>query len=228
MSNGLYISEIFESIDGEVTGHYQGRLTTFIRLAGCSLKCNWGCDTPYAMDKSEAKYMNIDDITLEIEKIGNHNLTITGGEPLEQVVSLCALLEPLIDDYSINIETNGVMSIPERLQNGITYTMDYKLPSSGFDKKKHHNLDNYKCLRSEDFIKFVILTEQDYKEAIKAKRRFQRDEDTQFVNFAFGLVNNGMYPNCEFTYKTLIKRLQEDKQYDVIVNVQLHKLLNLK
>jgi 7-carboxy-7-deazaguanine synthase len=45
----LQIAEIFESIHGEINGHHQGRVCTFIRTSGCNLKCPY-CDTPNTQD----------------------------------------------------------------------------------------------------------------------------------------------------------------------------------
>ena len=48
----MKVIEIFESIQGEARN--QGKLTTFIRLAGCNLDCSY-CDTRYAKDSEEIK-----------------------------------------------------------------------------------------------------------------------------------------------------------------------------
>ena len=45
----MILNEIFSSIDGE--GLRQGELATFLRFAGCNLKCSY-CDTEYAQEKS--------------------------------------------------------------------------------------------------------------------------------------------------------------------------------
>lgn len=37
----MKIAEIFQSIHGEVNGHHQGRICTFIRFSGCNLKCHY-------------------------------------------------------------------------------------------------------------------------------------------------------------------------------------------
>ena len=43
----MIVNEIFGSIDGE--GIRTGELATFIRLAGCNLRCSY-CDTLYALN----------------------------------------------------------------------------------------------------------------------------------------------------------------------------------
>ena len=51
----LKVVEIFDSIDGE--GKRTGQPCTFIRLAGCNLRCSY-CDTLYALfgEKEECVY----------------------------------------------------------------------------------------------------------------------------------------------------------------------------
>ena len=77
----MILNEIFSSIDGE--GLRQGELATFLRFAGCNLKCSY-CDTEYAQEKSKKKKKSIEDIFSIVAKLKNKNITITGGEPLLQ------------------------------------------------------------------------------------------------------------------------------------------------
>ena len=51
----MKVVEIFDSIDGE--GKRTGQPCTFIRLAGCNLRCSY-CDTLYALfgEKEECVY----------------------------------------------------------------------------------------------------------------------------------------------------------------------------
>ena len=48
----MKVVEIFKSIDGE--GIRAGFPVTFIRLAGCNLRCEY-CDTTYSYDVSKQK-----------------------------------------------------------------------------------------------------------------------------------------------------------------------------
>ena len=75
----MIVNEIFSSIDGE--GLRTGELTTFIRLAGCNMRCSY-CDTAYALNSSSGREMSINEIVREIEKYKVNNITLTGGEPL--------------------------------------------------------------------------------------------------------------------------------------------------
>ena len=78
----LKIVEIFDSIDGE--GKRTGQPCTFIRLAGCNLRCSY-CDTLYALfgEKEECVYeeMSVQEIMKRVNPLYKR-VTLTGGEPL--------------------------------------------------------------------------------------------------------------------------------------------------
>lgn len=148
----MKLVEIFDSIDGE--GIRAGELTTFIRFAGCNLRCSY-CDTQYAQQNSFAENVSQENIIAQVRRIGNRNITITGGEPLLQK-ELPELLEKLTD-YSVNIETNGSVDILPFQRSNTIITMDYKCPSSGMEKSMFtENLSN---LRGRDVLKFVMQDE---------------------------------------------------------------------
>lgn len=149
----MVVNEIFGSIDGE--GLRTGELTTFIRLAGCNIKCSY-CDTLYAIKPNAGKEMSIKQIISEVEKLGNKNITITGGEPLIHE-NIDKLINSLIEKkYKINIETNGTINI-EKYINRCLITMDYKTPSSLMEKKML--LTNLEKLTENDVLKFVVKEE---------------------------------------------------------------------
>ncbi|HXK93316.1 MAG TPA: 7-carboxy-7-deazaguanine synthase, partial [bacterium] len=52
----MRISEIFRSIQGESS--FAGLPCTFVRTAGCSLRCAY-CDTGYALDKRSGEEMSL-------------------------------------------------------------------------------------------------------------------------------------------------------------------------
>lgn len=148
----MKVNEIFKSIDGE--GLRTGELTTFIRLAGCNLRCSY-CDTCYALKNSNGTEMSVDEIVKRAKKYDYRNITLTGGEPLihkdvdDLISKLCE------NGFYVNIETNGSVPIDKYILNkNILITMDYKLPSSGVEKNM--NLNNLEKLRKNDVLKFVI------------------------------------------------------------------------
>lgn len=99
------VVEIFTSIQGE--GTWMGRPFTFVRLAGCNLRCPW-CDT----DVSAAGKLGADTIAAGCK---DHDVVITGGEPtIHNLRPLIAALRA--SDNSewrryIAIETNGTNPI---------------------------------------------------------------------------------------------------------------------
>lgn len=148
----MMVNEIFKSIDGE--GLRTGELTTFIRLAGCNLRCSY-CDTCYALKNSNGTKMSVDEIVKKAKKMDYRNITLTGGEPLIHK-DVDDLISKLCDNgFYVNIETNGSVPIDKYILNkNILITMDYKLPSSGVEKNM--NLNNLEKLRENDVLKFVI------------------------------------------------------------------------
>ena len=79
----LKINEIFKSIQGEST--YAGLPCTFVRLAGCNLRCTY-CDTNYAY--YDGKELTDDEIVKKIDEYGVKCVEFTGGEPLLQEENL--------------------------------------------------------------------------------------------------------------------------------------------
>lgn len=153
----MKITEIFSSIDGE--GIRAGELATFIRVAGCNLRCNY-CDTKYSLKESDGIEMSIQEILKEVDKYKVKNITITGGEPLihsdmENLINL--LLEK---EYNVNIETNGAVHIDKYL-NKCLITMDYKCTSSLMKDKMI--VENIEKLTENDVLKFVVR-KQDFKD----------------------------------------------------------------
>ena len=89
----MNVIEIFASIDGE--GSRQGLLTTFLRLHDCNIRCSY-CDTTYSYGiDSVFTEMTVAEVANVIESLGNHRITITGGEPLLQEVAVVELIDEL-------------------------------------------------------------------------------------------------------------------------------------
>ena len=188
----MKIVEIFDSIEGE--GKRAGELTTFIRTAGCNLRCSY-CDTSYAQSICTGKEMSINEI---ISKINYNNVTITGGEPLIQEDIKALIGQLCMKGFYINIETNGSV-ILEKFRKGRNkrsicnnpfFTMDYKCYSSNMNKEmKNENLAD---LTPKDVIKFVVQDEIDLAQVyqlrkVKAKKYispvFSKIEPYRIVDF---------------------------------------------
>ncbi len=146
----MFLSEIFSSWQGE--GPWAGVKQVFVRLAGCSLGCSY-CDTPEARRPSSSSRIERVPLSREFEPVANpltpeevaavvgglwdpsyHSVSLTGGEPLEQVEDLRALML-LLRGASIPtyLESNG--TLPAALGRVVDLadfiSMDIKLDTAG-------------------------------------------------------------------------------------------------
>jgi len=113
MNEQVDVVEMFISVNGE--GDEMGRRTAFVRVFGCTANCPQ-CDTPYGKgDKTEeVKKISGQDIINFCHKNHMKHVTITGGEPFEQV-GIREIIRFLIQHgVSVTIETNGIQK-PEAL-----------------------------------------------------------------------------------------------------------------
>jgi 7-carboxy-7-deazaguanine synthase len=210
----IKISEIFTSIDGEVNHWGQGGLTTFIRFAGCNLRCSY-CDTEYAQKEDEAEVMSVTDI---LDRVEAPKVTITGGEPMMQENALMHVLIPALArrEIKITIETNGSLPIwtPSWAGDLVGWVVDFK-----FEYAKQMQLNNFIMRGEQDWIKFVIDKEDDYREMMKQARFFRRCLTKG--RMAVSTTQN-------ISPKWVINKLIKDNQWDISLNVQLHKCINVK
>lgn len=219
----MKIVEIFDSIDGE--GLRTGQTATFIRLAGCNLRCSY-CDTAYALfgeDKPcEYTEIPVDEVVKRVN-MSFKRITLTGGEPLlcPDSAELCSRLTRL--GCEVNIETNGAVDITEFLDkteydNRIFFTIDYKLPSSGMtDKMIWSNFEN---LRSHDVIKFVVGSDEDAQEMIKITELLNGIYKTDKPYIYAGAVFGSYDPS-----RLVELILREPVLKDVVFQLQIHKFI---
>jgi len=208
----INIISIFESIDGEVTSFHQGAMTTFIRLAKCNLRCIY-CDTTYSF--VEGNKTTVNDVYNAVAKLKPKKVTITGGEPLLQSEAVDALLELLVQNgYLVSVETNGTMPITRKHEH-ISWVFDYKLPSSKMEEKMQ--LSHFKDLSENDWVKFVINNEDDFKRALAVRKIIEFSGSR--ARFAYSPVF-GVYPTDK-----LVDDLMMQGEGDEIVSLQLHKVI---
>ena len=214
----MKIVEIFDSIDGE--GIRAGQSATFIRLAGCNLRCTY-CDTAYALfgEETPCEYteMTIDEIVSKVNT-NYSRVTLTGGEPL--VHKDCEQLIKRLTDMGceVNIETNGaadIMNIPRN--DKLFFTIDYKLPSSGMADRMLW--DNFLNLTPRDVIKFVVGRDEDIKLTIEIVKKL-KEVYPVMPHIFIGAVY-GMYSNRELVDVIL----KEPVLSDARLQLQLHKII---
>ncbi|MCW2926070.1 MAG: Radical domain protein [Thermoleophilia bacterium] len=126
----LPVIELFHSIQGE--GSRTGEPATFIRLAGCNLRCLW-CDTPYSWSKEgvgAATHMSIADLAAQVRE---RSVVLTGGEPMLHRRKLPLLVEELRarDVQHVTVETNATIWDPELARVVDLWSLSPKLPGSG-------------------------------------------------------------------------------------------------
>ncbi len=211
----LDVAEMFVSINGE--GTHSGQLAFFVRFCGCNLSCSY-CDTMWANQQNTPyRRMTAEEIYKEICKSEVHNVTLTGGEPLNRE-GIFELLELLAQDEQlyVEIETNG--SIPLKpflsLKNRPSMTMDYKLPSSGMEKSMC--LENLNLLEKKDTLKFVVGSLQDLD---RAKNIIDKHNLTYrcavYISPVFGKIEPS----------TIVEFLKQHRMNGVTLQLQIHKII---
>lgn len=216
------VVEIFQSIEGE--GKRSGRPATFIRFAGCNLRCDY-CDTAYALfgEKEECRYTE-----MTLEEILNHDIknavTLTGGEPLlaEGIAELVDAL--LLRGAEVNIETNGatdIMPLIEQLdiheEEKVFFTIDYKLPSSFMEDKMLFS--NFESLMPHDVVKFVVADDNDYERMLEITEKLARIYD-EMPHIYIGAVY-GRYPLDKLAEKITNEPLLQNAN----MQLQIHKII---
>jgi len=153
----LRITEIYKSIQGEST--FAGLPCIFVRTTGCNLRCVW-CDSAYSF--YGGKWMSLDAVLAEVEKLDCPLVEITGGEPLLQpgVPVLAERLQRM--GKKVLVETSGERPI-EILPEGVMRVMDIKCPDSG--ESARNRFENIAQLKSYDEVKFVLASRRDYEYA---------------------------------------------------------------
>lgn len=209
------VVETFISINGESTK--AGQLAAFIRFKGCNLSCEY-CDTAWA-NKSDASYIEMTalEIYKYIKETGITNVTLTGGEPLLQtgIMELLNILSKDTDLF-VEIETNGSINLEEfiKIDNRLSFTMDYKLPVSGMeDKMCLRNLD---ILTYKDTVKFVSGSIEDLERAREIIERYGLiDKCHVYISPVFGKIN----------LPDIVEYMKEHKMNKVNMQLQMHKFI---
>ncbi len=202
------LSEIYESVQGETS--HAGRMTSFVRLAGCPLRCRW-CDSTFSFAKGTL--VTISSIMDALARFGWKFVCVTGGEPLAQPSGI-ALLQALVrQGYIVSLETNGALSTVD-VPHEVRVILDIKCPGSGME---HHNeWSNLSRLRHHDEVKFVIADRNDYEWAKLVIARYE------LCSAAGEVLLSPVFG--ELDPKTLVQWMSEDK-LPVRMNLQIHKYI---
>lgn len=213
----LKVNTIYPAFMGEVNTHGIGVPCTFVRLAGCNLRCYFKtkgilCDTPEALEMKGGKDMSVSEIVYQVKFFGRKVVCLTGGEPLMQDVT--ELLTELSNNgHYVVVETNGSKSIaPYRHIRNVSFVVDVKSASSGESERMLEG--NYKLLDKNDFLKFVVDTEEDIAEF----KRWVFSHDYIGCNIAVGA-----FWGSEVSYTKLMASIKTAWQ-PVYLNMQTHKM----
>lgn len=102
MASLIPIHSIYgNTIQGE--GRHIGRPVTVVRVAGCSLRCDF-CDTKYAWKIRDEYYTPIDEIAGRVRSCPATTVLLTGGDPAEYD---CHELIAELSEFDIHCETQG-------------------------------------------------------------------------------------------------------------------------
>lgn len=211
----MNVVEIFSSIEGE--GIRAGELCTFIRLAGCNLRCTY-CDTPYAQNDYDGNEMSVAEIVERCQELHVTNITVTGGEPLihKDIEQLLAVL--IAHGFKVNVETNGSMPIAKYKVSpaysvNLFFTMDYKCFSSGMNARMNlgSNVFPAKDLDKNDVLKFVVGTQLDLEQCLD----FRHLNCHKYLSPVYG----------EIELEDIVTFMKANDLQDFRLQVQLHKII---
>ena len=190
------VSEIFYSIQGE--GKYTGMPAVFLRLAGCSMGCEW-CDTKYAF--AGGKEMNNLEVLVELSKYPCKTVVVTGGEPTEQdLPALIGMLKSA--GHTVHIETNGAH--------------DCDVSHADFVCVSPKKYVSENMLKKADVIKLVVNEKTDL-EDLKKYYNYENEKTTVYLQ---------PESNQEENTALCVKLVKEHPS--ARLSVQLHKLINIK
>ena len=201
----MRVAEKFISINGE--GTRAGELAVFVRFTGCNLRCSY-CDTMWANEPGcPYEEMSPAQICEYVRSTGIKNVTLTGGEPLLQK-DMDKLISLLISECGVRveIETNGAVDLrpfAELPEGRPLFTMDYKLPSSGYEDRMI--AENFSVLEKEDTVKFVSGSRTDLERAGEIIEKY------------------GLLDRCHVYFSPVFGRIEPAEIVDFMLNKRMNK-----
>ena len=190
------VNEIFYSVQGE--GAHTGMPAVFLRLAGCTMGCDF-CDTKYAF--SGGKEMNSLQILVALAEFPCKTVVITGGEPAEQ--NLSGLISALKSaGHTVHLETNGAH--------------DCDVTQADFVCVSPKKYVSEEMLKKADVIKLVVSQTTDL-EDLKKYYNYENEKTSVFLQ-----PESNKQENIDLCVK-LVKEHPSAR-----LSVQLHKLINVR
>lgn len=207
-SDIVLVHELYVSVQGESS--FVGLPCTFVRTAGCNLRCSW-CDTTQAFRGGTKRA--VDAVLADALATGTPLVEVTGGEPLLQP-GVLPLLRGLCDaGRTVLLETSGERDIGA-VDPRVHRIVDLKAPASG--ESHRVRWANIPLLTPRDEVKFVLADRADYEWARDAIRT--HDLGARVGNVLVSPVHGRMDPQA------LVAWLLEDA-LPVRMQVQLHKVI---
>ena len=206
------VAEHFISINGE--GQRAGELALFVRFVGCNLGCSW-CDTKWANSPTAPfTEMSAQQICDLAKNSGVKNVTLTGGEPLLQQNITSLIIALAKQGSSVEIETNGSVPLPEISDSSVTFTMDYKLPSSNMESRMC--LENFARLAPRDTVKFVCGSHADLERAAQIIAQYDLTNKCKvYLSPVFTMIDP----------KDMVEFMKDRTLNGVRLQLQLHKFI---
>lgn len=158
----LGVTEIYASIQGEST--HAGRPCTFIRLAGCPLRCTW-CDTEYSFAAGQRQ--TVAQVVAAARELAVPLVELTGGEPLAQKHAPDLLIALCDAGFEVLLETSGAYPFTH-LDPRVRVIADLKCPGSA-EAARNLWLELAK-LRAIDELKIVVADRADFDWALQHLR----------------------------------------------------------
>jgi len=218
----MYLIETYKSVQGESS--FAGVPCTFVRLAGCNLRCTW-CDSEYTFKGGYRQ--SLDEVEATVDALAPVRLVeFTGGEPMLQERELLPLMERLLaKGYTLMMETSGerpLAAVPPEVHK----IVDVKCPGSG--EGGSFRMENLDALTRRDEVKFVIRDRADYEFALEFIREHGLAEraGTVLLSPAFKKVPSleRSTANCELDPRLLVEWMLADS-IPARLSLQIHKYI---
>jgi 7-carboxy-7-deazaguanine synthase len=245
------LHEVFSSIQGE--GPWIGQRQIFVRFTGCNIKCKY-CDTLDAVyiqtGQTHPQFcsIQISDGSNQREQTPNPVsapaltifctrlispgssrpvISLTGGEPLFQASFLKEWLPTIRNDFTIYLETNGILSEEMKLIHGLidVISIDFKLPSStGLSPFWDDHAKFLQSLRGKKLYIKVVVTRDTIVDDILTTCRIITLFDRSVV-LVIQPASGPLAP--ESTTLLELQRVALRDIEDVRIIPQVHKILNI-